>query len=508
MLLTYDDQQFLISKNLIGSDWIISDILGSEIKDFLITHCGFNESIGEIPATLLKSNLIKLGMSGTDYDVDPWVQLKGFVTDFFINDKVIIPTSPTNASSENELRIRRSSGSKFIACQETGGIFIQYDNFMRKIATPGGGYIYTMWSSSDGSEIYIGGDFAEINGITCSKVAKITLADPRVPWSNYTISQPGDGFDGIVHCIKEIAGEIYAVGNFNASGEISISKVAKWDTGGSTWIEVSPDPINDPVRVIAAAPISGDIYIGTGEIFSVTPDSRIFILDTGSWIPLVFPEITADPNGWLSNGVIFDIVFNADETKMILGGQFTSYCTGNDRDLLIVNLIDNTTLHHGFAATHPDGGAGWIKSILLHSASADILSVVGVFGQFTATNIDIYNCRGLVILNGFVMDVTKSMERPLTTTLLQYEVYGQGILNDGDLNIFYVGSFDAVADSFNTFIGTLPGAYSSSRYMKFHTNGFSMNLGDHINESQSISNIENNFSFSLIKPIAEFIPPP
>lgn len=505
MLLTYDDQQFLISKNVISADWIISDILGSEIKDFLITSCGFNETISEIPATVLKSNLSKMGMSGTDYVIDPWVQLKGFVSDFFKNDEVLIPTSPMNISTENELRIRRSIGSKFVAIAETGGVYIQYDNYMRRVGNlTAGGNIYALWCNQFGDEIYVGGTFTEMNGVLCSNIVKITIADLNDPWSVVTTTEMSDGLDDAVYCIKEIGGEIYATGNFLNSGAFPISRVAKWDTGAGEWIEVSTDPINEIVNVISARS-TGEIYIGTGDIGSVVTDSKIFVLNAGSWVPLVFPEITADPNGWISNGAIIDIAFNDTNTKMILAGSFTSNCTGNDEDLLIVNLIDLTTMHYGFSSSNSPGN-GWITSVKFAPFADDLLSVVGNFNVFSATTfLSVYDCCGLVHLTGFVNNATKSIKRPMTNNQGSL-VKGQGTLADGDLKVHYVGEFGKVADNFYDFPGTQPGDFSSSRYMKFHNNGFTLDIGKHINESDSVCNVDADLAFIKVRPF-DIAPP-
>jgi hypothetical protein len=109
-------------------------------------------------------------------------------------------------------------------------------------------------SVADGSgNLYIGGDFTQIGGVSANRIAK---------WDGRNWSPLGSGVDQVVYGLLFSNGVLYAGGKFKTAGGISASCVAKWDgtswsalgagiggNGGSPW-----------VRCFAA--IQGEIYAG------------------------------------------------------------------------------------------------------------------------------------------------------------------------------------------------------------------------------------------------------
>ena len=508
MALTYDDKQFLITKNVIKSDWMISDVLGCEMKDFLVNNLGFSDPLYDIPLSILRNKLMAVADLPAADLVDPYVALANIFKSIFQTD--LIGLSGINSSPSTNVRYRRTEGKKFVAISQDA-VYVNNDKFMRRVATiTAGSNLNAFCCNNTGTVIYIGGDFTEINGIACNSIAKITIADISDASSLITVEQPGAGFNDVVTSVEEIGGVIYAGGWFDHSGATPISKLAKLDTTSTpVWVEVTNTTINDPVNAIKENPVSGDIFIGTGVFGPGSSNSRLFKIVEGALVPIVFPEITVDPNGYISNGVIYDIEFNTNATKMILAGKFNSTCTGNDNDLLIVNTADFTTMPYGFNFPPPSE----IKSVKYISGwNFDGISIVGNITAINYTDPDTtlpvtVPCQGQATLNSILIGSLVTAGTLMKTSSGSEKITCQGNLAAGNVDMIYGGDFSKIGVANNDVKSYDAATRTELLHTKFHPNCFSVSVGtDYIDNYQSCTNYENLLYFIKLKPFET--PPP
>jgi hypothetical protein len=114
----------------------------------------------------------------------------------------------------------------------------------------GGASIHSMTVFQN--ELYLAGEFTTPSGHNIMK------------WNGTSFSDVGGGTDYPIVRIKVFNGELYACGAFNHAGNISASKMAKWN--GNTWSQVYPDSINQVVADFIFA--NGAMYI-TGAFTQV-----------------------------------------------------------------------------------------------------------------------------------------------------------------------------------------------------------------------------------------------
>lgn len=78
--------------------------------------------------------------------------------------------------------------------------------------------------AASGGDIYVGGDFTQVDGVRASRIAK---------WDGHRWSALGGGVNGTVWAIAVSGEDVYAGGEFTAAGGQSARGIAKWD--GSKW---------------------------------------------------------------------------------------------------------------------------------------------------------------------------------------------------------------------------------------------------------------------------------
>ncbi len=89
------------------------------------------------------------------------------------------------------------------------------------------GVPYVRALAVQGNDLYVGGDFTEVDHIAITNIAR---------WDGANWHPVGAGFDNTVYALCAPPGrsnELYAAGSFNHAGSSAVSKVARWD--GSSW---------------------------------------------------------------------------------------------------------------------------------------------------------------------------------------------------------------------------------------------------------------------------------
>ena len=126
-----------------------------------------------------------------------------------------------------------------------------------------------------GSDVYVGGTFTTIGGVSANHVAK---------WNGSSWSALGTGIGASyypkVRAIAVVGGYVYVGGDFLYAGGNNISYLAKWD--GSNWSNVGGG-VAGQVKAIAVA--GSDIYVG-GYLISGTWVNGIARWNGSSWSAL------------------------------------------------------------------------------------------------------------------------------------------------------------------------------------------------------------------------------
>lgn len=99
-----------------------------------------------------------------------------------------------------------------------------------------------------GSDLYVGGVFAKMGGLTTNNIAK---------WNGSAWSALGAGVDGAVEALASMGSNIVAAGSFSNAGGSGASNIAQWN--GATWSALGAGV---DANVYALAAIATDLYAG------------------------------------------------------------------------------------------------------------------------------------------------------------------------------------------------------------------------------------------------------
>lgn len=107
-----------------------------------------------------------------------------------------------------------------------------------------------------GSDVYVGGDFTMVDGLSASRIAM---------WDGRSWSALGGGVNGNVWALAVNGRDIYVGGDFTTAGGVSANRIAKWDGGRwsalGTGISGCKDAFCSPT-VYALAVTGSDVYAG------------------------------------------------------------------------------------------------------------------------------------------------------------------------------------------------------------------------------------------------------
>ncbi len=150
------------------------------------------------------------------------------------------------------------------------------------------GIVYTM--TSDGTNLYLGGDFS---------VAGSEVASNIVKWDGSNWHSVGEGSEngvnGPVYGLTYINNKLFAGGSFTKAGSLSANGIAYWD--GTSWQTLGQDSLNG-VRNIQVT-FSGDTIIGPGQIYSVASYGDYVVF--GGFFNIVGTDTAQGLGGWNVN---------------------------------------------------------------------------------------------------------------------------------------------------------------------------------------------------------------
>lgn len=453
MALTYNETQYLLSKNIIHPNWVMTEAFQDELRNFLTTACGLETLESDTDPSIINNAMLLSGILYAIEDTDPYIKIFVIVEAAWRNDELSFSGDIETYRRDNNL------DAVYFGTDETS-VYFTIGKYTRKICSVNGTiiclYVDPIADVGQQQTIYIGGSFTEAttyneggsNGPwSCNNVLKINvnfgLGGYGQEVFEATIDSLGVGFDDQVLSINkiDIPGDdirICAAGMFNNSGGTPISKVAKLMGIHGPWAAVSADTLPAPVNVIKQSPgIDAIIYIGTD--IATQADAILRKLDTGSWVPVIFPEIVVNtPDNWLFNGSIKDIDFKEDGTKAIIVGNFTAHNGINTDEDLIVFDVDVANANNVMHA-HQFNAAGTLNKVKYNGS--DTLIVSGAFTDISFENpIQSVPAKGICIISQpFTGFIPSTLTALLDSNLEYIENFTHMLIG----NILYVaGDFD------------------------------------------------------------------
>ncbi|HNT21988.1 MAG TPA: T9SS type A sorting domain-containing protein [Saprospiraceae bacterium] len=117
-------------------------------------------------------------------------------------------------------------------------------------------------SATDGTNLYVGGQFKTAGGVEANGIAKWD----GQKWSSLGVG-PENGVSGDVPQVEAIAyldGRLYIGGQFSKAGSKTVNGVAYWD--GNQWNTLGPDSANGVRRIFI---INNDTIIGRGAVWAL-----------------------------------------------------------------------------------------------------------------------------------------------------------------------------------------------------------------------------------------------
>ncbi len=213
----------------------------------------------------------------------------------------------------------------------------------------------------DGEDLYVGGDFSEVN------VGEETAASRLARWDGTTWhpvgSGAGEGLDSQVLALARCGGDVYVGGSFdeaNLGEPVVANRLARWD--GASWSAVGSGAGNGLSGPVFALACDGDdLYAGGSFLLANLGESlpvhRLARWDGQAWHAL------GSEGGDGANGFVFAL--GARDGELYVGGSFGQVNVGNP---LVANHIARWD---GVSWSTLEGGPSGDLNAVVRSISLD-----------------------------------------------------------------------------------------------------------------------------------------
>lgn len=199
----------------------------------------------------------------------------------------------------------------------------------------------------EGSNLYVGGEFTTYRGSTANRLAKLNL-DGTLDFAFNPISG-GNGVNNIVRAIASDGSYLYVGGDFSQVRGLSANRIAKVSFNGDRDATFSPGTNGSSSGSVNAVAVSGtNIYFGGSIVnYRGALANRIAKVSNTGVLDTTFSP-SSGANGF--NNTVSTIVI--DSGDVIVGGYFSNY-KGIDANY-VARLNSSGVFNSVF---HPDSGA-------------------------------------------------------------------------------------------------------------------------------------------------------
>jgi N-acetylneuraminic acid mutarotase len=284
-----------------------------------------------------------------------------------------------------------------------------------------------------GSDLYVGGAFAQAGDGTVSNLGHVARYDIS-PWHGL----PNRGLNNGVGALAAVGSDLYVGGSFVQTGDGTVpelNRIARYDTAAGTWHALPNSGLSNSVHALAV--VGGDLYVG--GMFTQTSDGSLKNLggiaryDTaaGTWHAL--------NNQGLSSWVWALAVVGSD---LYVGGEF-------------VQTGDGVLLNLGYIARYDTNAGTWHALDWGLNSWVNALAVLGsdlyVGGHFVQTGDEALTNLGRIAR----YDTNAGTWHALPSRGLNNDVSALAVVGD---NLYVGGGFTQTGD------GTVPGLNRIARY--------------------------------------------
>lgn len=228
---------------------------------------------------------------------------------------------------------------------------------------PGGNStVYAVHYDATANKLYVGGENLQLAGtgpiVSISNIAVYDFGSST--WSNMNGGVTTTG--GAVRAFLQIGTDLYVGGRFTTAGAVTVNNIARWDTTTGTWHALGAGVSGGGATCYALATDGTYLYAG-GDFADPGGDPAInfgrYLLASGSWQP-TFTSL---------NGICYALTFS--DNTIILGGNFSSPVQG---------------LAQWDGASVVAYGTGLGTAEICFALATDYLSNVYIGGNFTTVN--------------------------------------------------------------------------------------------------------------------------
>jgi trimeric autotransporter adhesin len=250
------------------------------------------------------------------------------------------------------------------------------------------GYAYAM--TTDGTNLYVGGNFSVVGG---------TVANNVIKWDGERWSSLGEGTEngitGTISSLAYIDGKLFVGGSISKAGSVAVNSIAYWD--GAEWNALGDGDANG-IRMFVVFD-EGDTLIQAGDIWSLYAfDDIVYVgglfhlagtnlsegvagwnVSTGEW-----ESFNGGISGSIDDRLAYGMSFAVNDGNLYVGGKFKNAGSVPAR---------NIARWDGNEWNELGGGANnWVRGLDIDNAGN--LYAVGFFdsvGTLSATGAAMWN---------------------------------------------------------------------------------------------------------------------
>ncbi|MEM9666148.1 MAG: hypothetical protein AAF970_14515, partial [Bacteroidota bacterium] len=174
----------------------------------------------------------------------------------------------------------------------------------------------------NGTDMYVGGAFTSAGGQTTSNIAVYDLTNNA--WRTLET-----GVAGIVNAIERIGRDIFVGGSFTSAGGETVNNIARWSINVEAWFPLENLSFtlgtNEGVTgIVYALTANGTDLYAAGDFTVNVDDGGITATDIAKWSTTTFVwEELSDGTAEGTDGIIYALDLDTVNDRLYAGGDFT-----------------------------------------------------------------------------------------------------------------------------------------------------------------------------------------